>query len=67
MHMVDTVNGKPDEHIIVGNTLYVSTTLGWQKSQMMVATLLKNMSFAGVTRIVKSAPELRYQSHVHRP
>ena len=56
MHMVDTINGKPDEHIIVGNTLYVSTTTGWQKSQLMVATLLKNMSFAGVTRLIKSAP-----------
>lgn len=56
MHLYNWINGVPDEHIIVGNTLYVKTADGWQKSRLMVTTLLKSMSFAGVTRIIKSAP-----------
>lgn len=56
MHLYNWINGVPDEHIIVGNTLYVKTADGWQKSRLMVTTLLKSMSFAGVTRLIKSAP-----------
>ena len=56
MHMMNWIDGKPGEHVIVGNTLYVSTTTGWQKSQMTLATLLKGMNFAGVTRLIKAAP-----------
>jgi hypothetical protein len=56
MHMMNWVNGKSDEHVIIGNTLYVSTTKGWQKSQLTLATLLKGMNFAGVTRLINAAP-----------
>jgi hypothetical protein len=56
MHMINWIDGKPGEHVIVGNTLYVSTTTGWKKSQLTLATLLKGMNFAGVTRLIKAAP-----------
>ncbi len=56
MHMINWIGGKPDEHVILGNTLYVSTTTGWKKSQLTLATLLKGMNFAGVTRLIKAAP-----------
>jgi hypothetical protein len=56
LHMLNLINGKADEHIVVGNTLYVKTADGWQKSQLMVTTLIKSMDFAGVVRLINYAP-----------
>ena len=56
MYLYTSINGKAEEHVIIGNTLYTQIGTRWQKSRYIVSNLMQNMSFAGIPNLIKAAP-----------